>query len=147
MHGCAFWGSRWWIITFRGPKSPKTSFWGPELAFQAKYVNNSNSYIVRSVYQIDMKFDGQLQPPTETSWVVSYGGKTIPRWRMAAILKRVISPYLSEKSSDFDEIVYTAVDFELSPCACSKWKSCSGQTSSLTERIYFLFYLFLIFTV
>ena len=45
--------------------------------------------------------------------MVSYGGKTIPRWRMAAILKIDISPYLSEKSSDFDEILYTAADFEL----------------------------------
>ena len=33
----------------------------------------------RSVYQIDMKFDKQLRPATETSWVVLYGGKTIPR--------------------------------------------------------------------
>jgi len=45
--------------------------------------------------------------------VVSNGGKTIPRWRTAVILKIVISPYLSEKSSDFDEILYTAADFEL----------------------------------
>jgi len=28
-------------------------------------------------------------------------------------MKIVISPYLSEKSSDFDEILYTAADFEL----------------------------------
>jgi len=28
-------------------------------------------------------------------------------------LKIVISPHLSEKSSDFDEILYTAADFEL----------------------------------
>jgi len=28
-------------------------------------------------------------------------------------LKIVISPYLSEKSSDIDEILYTAADFEL----------------------------------
>jgi len=67
----------------------------------------------RSVYQIDMKFDRQLWPATETSWVVSYDGKTSPRWRTAAILKIVISPYLSEKSSDFDEIVYTAAYFVL----------------------------------
>jgi len=60
-----------------------------------------------------MKFDRQLRPATETSWVVSYGGKTIPRWRTAAILKIVISPYFSEKSSDFDEILYTAADFKL----------------------------------
>ena len=52
-----------------------------------------------------MKFDRQLRPATETSWVVSYGGKTIPRWRTAAILKIDISPYLSEKSSDFHEIL------------------------------------------
>jgi len=26
--GCAFWGSRWWILTFRGPTSPKTSISG-----------------------------------------------------------------------------------------------------------------------
>jgi len=49
----------------------------------------------------------------ETSWVVSYGGKTIQRWRTAAILKIDISPYLSEKLSDFHEILYTAADFEL----------------------------------
>jgi len=29
------------------------------------------------------------------------------------ILKIVMSPYLSEKSSDFHEILYTAADFEL----------------------------------
>jgi len=71
------------------------------------------SYIFRSVYQIDMKFDRQLRRATETLWVVSYGGKTIPRWRTVAILKIDISPYLSEKSSDFYEIFYTAADFEL----------------------------------
>jgi len=69
--------------------------------------------IFRSVYQIDMIFDRRLRPATETLWVVSYGGKTIPKWRTAAILKIDISPYLSEKSSDFDEIFYTAADFEL----------------------------------
>ena len=38
---------------------------------------------------------------------------TNPRWRTAAILEIDILPYLSEKSSDFDEILYTAADFEL----------------------------------
>ena len=45
--------------------------------------------------------------------MVSYGGKTIPRWRTVTILKIDMSPYLSEKSSDFDEILYTGADFEL----------------------------------
>jgi len=71
---------------------------------QAKYAKNSNSYIFRSVDQNDTKVDRQLRPATEISWVVSYGGKTIPRWLTAAILKIDISPYLSKKSSDFDEI-------------------------------------------
>ena len=59
-----------------------------------------------------MKFDRPLRLATETLWVVSYGGKTIPSWRTAAILKIVVS-HISEKSSDFDEILYTAADFEL----------------------------------
>ena len=60
-----------------------------------------------------MKFDRQLRPATETSWMVSYGGKTIPRWRTAAILKIDLLPYLTEKSSDFHEILHIAADFEL----------------------------------
>ena len=52
-----------------------------------------------------MKFDRQLRTTTETLSVVSYGGKTIPRWRTAAILKIDISPYLSEKSSDFYDVI------------------------------------------
>ena len=48
--------------------------------------------------------------------MVSYGGKTIPRWRTAAILKIDLLPYLSEKPSDFHEIIYTAADFELDEC-------------------------------
>jgi len=50
----------------------------------------------RFVYQIDMKFDRQLRPGTETFSVGSYGGKTIPRWWTAAILKINISPYHCE---------------------------------------------------
>ena len=46
----------------------------------------------------------------------------------------VISPYLSEKSSAFHEILYTAADFELGERHVIK-KSCSGQTLSSTERI------------
>ena len=37
---------------------------------------------------------------------------TNPRWRTAAILKIAKSPYLSEKSSDFDKIWYTTADNE-----------------------------------
>ena len=34
------------------------------------------------------------------------------RWRTAAILKIIKSPYLSQKTSDFDEIWYTTLDIE-----------------------------------
>ena len=93
--------------------SKKTHFGGLNRHFKPNIQKILNSYIFRSVYQIDMKFDRLLWPGTETSWVVSYGGKTIPRWRTSAILKIDISPYLSEKSSHFREILYTAADFEL----------------------------------
>ena len=53
--------------------------------------------ISSDLYQIDMKFDRQLQPATETLWVVLYGGKIIPRWRTAAILTIDISPCLANK--------------------------------------------------
>ena len=41
-----------------------------------------------------------------------YDVKTNSRWRIAAILKIAKSPYLSQKSSDFDEIWYTTSDIE-----------------------------------
>ena len=37
---------------------------------------------------------------------------TNPGYRTAVILKIVKSPYLSQKSSDFDEILYTTSDIE-----------------------------------
>jgi len=85
-----------------------------------------------------MKFDRQLQPATETLWVVSYGGKTIPRWRTATILKIDILPYLSEKS-DFHEILYTAADFELDERHVIKNEKLHW-TDSEFERTYFLFF-------
>ena len=77
-----------------------------------------------------MKFDG-------TSWAVSYGGKTIPRWRTAAILNIDISPYLSEKSSDFHDILYIAADFELDERHVIKNKKLHW-TDSEFDRTYFL---------
>ena len=34
--GCAFWGSRWWIITFRGSKSPKTPLLGAWISISSQ---------------------------------------------------------------------------------------------------------------
>ena len=93
------------------------------------------------MYQIDVKFDRQLPPATETSWVVSYGGKTIPRWRTAAILKIVISQYLSEKSSDFDDILYTAADFELVELHVIKNEKVALDRLRVRQNVQFLFFL------
>ena len=93
------------------------------------------------MYQIDVKFDRQLPPATETSWVVSYGGKTIPRWRTAAILKIVISQYLSEKSSDFDDILYTAADFELVERHVIKNEKVALDRLRVRQNVQFLFFL------
>jgi len=86
-----------------------------------------------------MKFDRQLRPAPETSWVVSYGGKTIPRWWTAAILKIVISPYLSEKSFDFHEILYTAADFELGERHVIKNEKVALDRLQVRQNVYFLF--------
>ena len=79
-----------------------------------------------------------MRPAIETSSVVSYGGKTILRWRTAAILKIDISPYLSEKSSDFHEILYTAADFKLDERHVIKNKKKLHWTDCEFDRTYFL---------
>ena len=70
--------------------------------------------------------------------MVLYDGKTIPRWRTAAILKIDISPFLSEKWSDFYEILYTAADFELDERHVIKNKKKLHWTDSEFDRTYFL---------
>jgi len=88
-----------------------------------------------------MKFDRQLRPATETSWVVSYGGKTIPRWRTVAILKIDISPYLSEKSSDFHEILFTAADFELDEHHVIKNEKVTLHRLRFRQNVFFVLIL------
>ena len=88
-----------------------------------------------------MKFDRQLRLATEASWVVSYGGKTIPSWRTAAISKIDISPYLSEKSSDFDKILYTAANFELDERHVIKNKKNALDRLRVRENVFLVFFL------
>jgi len=107
--------------------------------FKPNMRKNSNSYIFRSVYQIEMKFDRQLRPATESSWVVSYG-KTIPRWRTAAIFKIDIPPYLGEKS-----VIGFLLNFVHSSRFWAGWTSRDQKwkklhwTDSEFDRTYFLY--------
>jgi len=77
-----------------------------------------------------MKFDRQ------------YGGKTISTWRTAAVLKIDRPPYIAISQWKIIQFSWNCVHISsrfwtgwTSRCACSKWRSCIGQTSSSTERI------------
>ena len=86
------------------------------------------------MYQIDMKFDRQLRQ--QTSWVVSYGGTTIPRWLTPAILKIVISPLSDLRIIRFWwNFVHSSRFWTAWMSRYQKRKSCTGQTTSSTERI------------
>ena len=54
------------------------------------------------------------------------------------MLKIDISPYLSEKSSDFHEILYTAADFELDERHMIKNEKVALDIYSEFDRAYFL---------
>jgi len=58
------------------------------------------------------------------------------------MLKINISPYLSEKSSDFDEILYTAADFELDERHVIKNKKVALDRLRVRQNV-FLVYLFI----
>ena len=89
-----------------GSKVPQNSHFGGLNRHFKPNMRKIQIAISSDLCQIDMKFDRQLWPATETSWVVSFGGKTIlvfpyqTGWRYCdgltgttAILKIVISPY------------------------------------------------------
>jgi len=75
---------------------------------------------------------------------ISYGGKTIPRWRTAAILKIDISPYLGEKPSNFYEILYTAADFELDECHVIKNEKVALDRLRVWQNIFLVLKVFVV---
>jgi len=80
-----------------------------------------------------MKFDRQLRLATETLWVVTH-----------VVVKQFQDggrpPYLSDKSSDFHEILHTAADFELEERHVIINKKKLHWTDSEFDRTYFLFF-------
>jgi len=76
--------------------------------------------------------------------MVSYGGKTSPRWRTAASLKIDISPYLSEKSSDFDEILYTAADFKLDERHVIKNETVALDRLRVRQNVFLVLFIILV---
>ena len=68
--------------------------------------------ISETITPINMKFQDNIWT-TKMCLAMQYCDvKTYPRWRTAAILKIAKSPYISEKSSNFDIIWYTTADIE-----------------------------------
>ena len=61
---------------------------------------------------IDKKFQDNIRTTKMCPAMQYCDVITNPRWRTAAILKIAKSPYLSEKSSDFDKIWYTTAHVE-----------------------------------
>ena len=74
------------------------------------------SYDIASISEnttpIDKKFQDNIWTAKMCPSMQYYDVITNPRWRTTAILKIAKSPYLSEKSSDFDEIWCTTLDIE-----------------------------------
>jgi len=99
---------------------------------------NSTSYIFKSVYQIDMKFDRQLRPATETSWVFSYGGKTIPRWRTAPFWKSIYRHISVKNHPIFMKFCTQQQILNWVNVTWSKMKKLHW-TDSEFDRTYFLF--------
>jgi len=70
----------WWLpITFRGPNSPKQTFFGSCCRLSASLCLESLSfckkikyYLQKYMYQLDIKYDKQIWPATEASCLVLY---------------------------------------------------------------------------
>jgi len=64
-----------------------------------------------------------------------------PIWRTAAILKIVISPYLSRESSEFDELWYADANFDQGDGNVTKIKKLPNsrwRTDAISKIIFWL---------
>jgi len=70
------------MITFRGQSPQKLPFWGLNRHFKSNMrkiqIAISSDLCIKLTWNLR---GSALRPATETSWVVSYCGKTILRWR------------------------------------------------------------------
>jgi len=64
------------------------------------------------------------------------------RWRTAAILKRVLSLYLSRQSSDFNEIWYADADYNSKVGYLTKYQKISNskwRTAAILKIVFWLY--------
>jgi len=109
---CLLGDSRWWIITFRVPKSPKTPHFGAWIGISSQMrkiqITISSDMCIRLTWNLTGSC-GQQQRLRGWSRMVWNNSKIAD----GRHFKNLYSPYLSVKSSDIHEILYTAADFEL----------------------------------
>jgi len=129
------WGSRWWIITFRGPKSPKNPILGAWIGISSQIckkiqITISSDLCIRLRWNLTGSCVQQQKLRAWSRMVVKQfqdGGRppfwkryiVISQWKNHAILIFVHSCRFWTEWTSHDQ----------------KWKSCIGQTPSLTERI------------
>jgi len=102
MQGCAFWGLRWYCSIFMGSNRQKPNFGGVNSHFPAKHAKYWNSYYKNYwMYSNQILTDDKdLQVLLVCDLKIRY---TNPRWRMAAILKKMEKwPYLYNLLTDVD---------------------------------------------
>ena len=105
---------------------PKTLFWGPDFKPNMRKIQIaiSSDLCIRLTWNLTGSRDQQ-----QTSWVVSYGGKIIPRWRTAAIFKNRYIAISQRKIIRFWwNFVHSSRFWTGWTSRDQKWKSCIGQT-------------------
>jgi len=127
-------GSRWWIITFRGPKSPKTPILGAWVGISTQINSNRSSDLcIRLTWNLAGSGGQQQRLRGWSRMVVKQfqdGGRP-PFWKsiyryISAKNHRILMKFCIQHSSRL-RTGWTSRD--------QKWKSCTGRTASSRERI------------
>jgi len=99
-------GFRWYCSSFYGWNTPKNNFWGHKWAFLSQTGKILKVSCYRN-YCIDFnltKFSTTIEITKWSSWVVPIGAQQIQYGGRRHFEKTVKSPYLCDRSIDFDEI-------------------------------------------
>jgi len=135
--GCAFWGSpaQWWIITFRGPNSPKPQFLGMNRHFKPNMrkieIATSSDLCIRLTGNLTGSCGQQQKLRGWSRMVVKQfqdGGRP-PFWKSIYRHNSAKNHPIFRKFCTQQQIV------NWMNVTWSKWKSCIGHIPSSTERI------------
>ena len=126
--GCAFWGSRWWIITFRVQSPPKSPL---------------NRHFNPNMRKIQIAMSSDLC--TRLTWNLT--GSCSQQQRLRGWSRVVVKQFQDGGRPPFWKSIYRHISVKhhrIFMKFCTKqqilnwmneWRSCIGQASSSTERI------------